>query len=58
VRIELVIRGILDPGTNALINLLQLAVHSELYKECFDKFIGMADLERLELDGLAISSGL
>jgi len=48
----------LDPGTNALINLLQLSVHSELYKKRFAEFIGMADLERLEHDGLAISSGL
>ena len=50
---------LLDLGvTNDLIELPQFRVQPEFDKECFDKFIGMANLERLEQNWLAISSGL
>ena len=56
--LEIVIGRILRGATNDLIELPQFRVHPEFDKECFDKFIGMADLERLEHDSLAISGGL
>jgi len=58
VRLEIVIGRILCGVTNDLVELPQLRVQPEFDKECFDKFIGMADLERLEHDWLAISSDL
>jgi len=53
--IEFVIRRISRRITNAMIKLLQLPAHSEMYKKCFDKFRGTTDLERLEHDLFALS---
>ena len=56
--IEFVIRRISRRITNAMINLLQLSAHSELYKKCFDKLRGTTDLEDLEHDLFALSRSL
>ena len=56
--IEFVIRRISHRITNAMIKLLQLSAHSELYKKCFDKLRGTTDLEDLEHDLFALSRSL
>ena len=57
VRAELVIGRILCRCPNALIKLLQLRTLSEVYKKGLNKLRGTTDIEDLESNSFAISSG-
>jgi len=57
VRIEGVVRRILRRVPDALIQLLQLFVRSDLQEKSFDKLIGVIDLKRFKLDWFATARG-
>lgn len=57
-RVELVIGRLLRSTANDSIKPAQFSIRRELHKECFDKFVGVIDLKRCEVDRLAFARGL